>query len=110
MAAHLSASVTLHHTCFTQLRVKTASTAAVACAPGTGRCAATNLVNETQPGFATVDSACCVLQIGVVHTERGELEQALSTYLEALQHSPENPEILTTLGLTFLRQEEFKLV
>jgi hypothetical protein len=31
------------------------------------------------------------------------MEQALSTYLEALEHSPENPDILTTLGLTFLR-------
>jgi hypothetical protein len=46
---------------------------------------------------------CCQLQIGAVHAERGELELALSTYLEALEHSPENPEILTTLGLTFLR-------
>jgi hypothetical protein len=45
----------------------------------------------------------CLPQIGAVHAERGELEQALATYLEALEHSPENPEILTTLGLTFLR-------
>uniref|UniRef100_A0A383V8L7 Uncharacterized protein n=1 Tax=Tetradesmus obliquus TaxID=3088 RepID=A0A383V8L7_TETOB len=53
--------------------------------------------NQIQPHDTTY------MQIGAVHAERGELEQALSTYLEALEHSPENPEILTTLGLTFLR-------
>lgn len=43
------------------------------------------------------------MQIGSLHTEQGQLEQALNTYLEALEHSPENPDILTTLGITFLR-------
>jgi Bardet-Biedl syndrome 4 protein len=43
------------------------------------------------------------LQMGAVYVERGELEKAVNTYLEALQHSPENPDILTTLGITFLR-------
>lgn len=35
--------------------------------------------------------------------EQGDLESALSTYMEALEHSPDNPELLTTLGITFLR-------
>lgn len=35
--------------------------------------------------------------------EQGNLEAALSTYMDALEHSPDNPDILTTLGITFLR-------
>jgi cytochrome c-type biogenesis protein CcmH/NrfG len=35
--------------------------------------------------------------------EQGDLEAALSTYMEALENSPDNPDILTTLGITFLR-------
>lgn len=35
--------------------------------------------------------------------EQGDLEAALSTYMEALENSPDNPELLTTLGITFLR-------
>lgn len=35
--------------------------------------------------------------------DQGDLEAALSTYMEALEHSPDNPDILTTLGITFLR-------
>ena len=38
-----------------------------------------------------------------MYTEQGNVEAALSTYMEALEHSPDNPEILTTLGITFLR-------
>lgn len=44
-----------------------------------------------------------VLQIGAVYLEQGDVEAALSTYMEALEHSPDNPEILTTVGITFLR-------
>lgn len=44
-----------------------------------------------------------VLQIGQVYMDQGNLEAALSTYMEALENSPDNPEILTTLGITFLR-------
>jgi Bardet-Biedl syndrome 4 protein len=43
------------------------------------------------------------MQIGAVYLAQGDLEAALSTYMEALQHSPDNPELLTTLGITFLR-------
>ncbi|PNG99216.1 Bardet-Biedl syndrome 4, partial [Tetrabaena socialis] len=32
--------------------------------------------------------------------------QAINVYMEALEHSPENPEILTTLGLLFLRTND----
>eukprot|EP00775_Hariotina_reticulata_P011878 gene11878-12022_t len=53
--------------------------------------------NAVQPQDTTY------MQIGAVHIERGELEKAVNIYLEALQHSPENPDILTTLGVTFLR-------
>eukprot|EP00878_Enallax_costatus_P021778 GHUV01023071.1.p1 GENE.GHUV01023071.1~~GHUV01023071.1.p1 ORF type:complete len:412 (+),score=86.66 GHUV01023071.1:96-1331(+) len=53
--------------------------------------------NSIQPHDATY------MQIGALHLEQGQVEQALNTYLEALEHSPENPDILTTLGVTFLR-------
>lgn len=43
------------------------------------------------------------VQIGNVYMEQGDLEAALSTYMEALENSPDNPDILTTLGITFLR-------
>lgn len=32
-----------------------------------------------------------------------DYQQAINVYMEALEHSPENPDILTTLGLLFLR-------
>jgi Flp pilus assembly protein TadD len=53
--------------------------------------------NQIQPHDSTY------LQMGAVHAERGDVEAALHTYLEALEHSPDNPELLTTLGVTFLR-------
>lgn len=45
----------------------------------------------------------CTVQIGAVYMEQGDLEAALSTYMEALENSPDNPELLTTLGITYLR-------
>jgi Tfp pilus assembly protein PilF len=47
--------------------------------------------------------AVYALQIGSVYMEQGDLESALSTYMDALEHSPDNPELLTTVGITFLR-------
>lgn len=35
--------------------------------------------------------------------EQGDTEAALSTYMTALEHSPDNPELLTTVGIAFLR-------
>lgn len=43
------------------------------------------------------------LQLGKVHTLQEDFKAAISVYLEALEFSPENPEILTTLGLLYLR-------
>jgi Bardet-Biedl syndrome 4 protein len=43
------------------------------------------------------------LQLGKVHTLREDFKAAISVYLEALEFSPENPELLTTLGLLYLR-------
>ncbi len=38
-----------------------------------------------------------------------DYQQAINVYMEALEHSPENPDILTTLGLLFLRCALFSL-
>jgi Bardet-Biedl syndrome 4 protein len=46
------------------------------------------------------------LQLGKVHTLREDFKAAINVYLEALEFSPENPEILTTLGLLYLRVGE----
>lgn len=43
------------------------------------------------------------LQLGRVHTLQENFKAAISVYLEALEFSPENPEVLTTLGLLYLR-------
>ena len=43
------------------------------------------------------------LQIGKVHTLQEHYEAAIDVYTEALDHSPDNPDILTTVGLLFLR-------
>eukprot|EP00735_Rhodelphis_limneticus_P006966 TRINITY_DN19443_c0_g1::TRINITY_DN19443_c0_g1_i1::g.17063::m.17063 TRINITY_DN19443_c0_g1::TRINITY_DN19443_c0_g1_i1::g.17063 ORF type:complete len:409 (+),score=37.38,sp/Q96RK4/BBS4_HUMAN/53.54/6e-136,TPR_11/PF13414.1/3,TPR_11/PF13414.1/1.1e-12,TPR_11/PF13414.1/1.3e-09,TPR_11/PF13414.1/2.2e-08,TPR_11/PF13414.1/8e-12,TPR_11/PF13414.1/0.00013,TPR_11/PF13414.1/0.05,TPR_2/PF07719.12/1.2e+03,TPR_2/PF07719.12/0.28,TPR_2/PF07719.12/0.00044,TPR_2/PF07719.12/1e-05,TPR_2/PF07719.12/5.6e-05,TPR_2/PF07719.12 len=46
------------------------------------------------------------MQLGKVYTLQENYKQAIDVYLEALEHSPENPEILTTIGLLFLRSGE----
>ncbi|OQR89056.1 sporangia induced Bardet-Biedl syndrome 4 protein, partial [Thraustotheca clavata] len=43
------------------------------------------------------------LQLGKVHTLRDDFKAAINVYLEALEFSPENPELLTTIGLLYLR-------
>ncbi|RHY98015.1 hypothetical protein DYB35_013402, partial [Aphanomyces astaci] len=43
------------------------------------------------------------LQLGKVHTLREDFKAAINVYLEALEFSPENPELLTTVGLLYLR-------
>jgi Bardet-Biedl syndrome 4 protein len=49
------------------------------------------------------------LQLGKLYTLQEQYEQAIETYLEALEFSPENPELLTTVGLMYLRiGENFK--
>ncbi|KXZ53232.1 BBS4 protein [Gonium pectorale] len=46
------------------------------------------------------------LQLGKVYSMMDDYGQAINVYMEALEHSPENPEILTTLGLLFLRTND----
>lgn len=44
------------------------------------------------------------MQLGKVYTLQENYEAAIEVYLEALEFSPENPELLTTLGLLYLRR------
>ena len=46
------------------------------------------------------------MQLGKVYTLQEDYAKATEVYLDALEFSPENPEILTTLGLLYLRQGE----
>eukprot|EP00392_Amoebophrya_sp_AT5.2_P007568 g7583.t1 len=46
------------------------------------------------------------LQLGKVFVLREEYKKAIELYTEALEFSPENPEILTTLGILYLRMGE----
>lgn len=49
------------------------------------------------------------IEMGKIHTATGDIKQAIEVYIEALEFSPENPELLTTLGLLYLRDgENFK--
>lgn len=43
------------------------------------------------------------MQLGKVYTLQENYEAAIEVYLEALEFSPENPDILTTVGLLYLR-------
>lgn len=42
-------------------------------------------------------------QLAKVYGMQDKYEQAVDTYVDALKHSPENPELLTQLGLLYLR-------
>ena len=54
---------------------------------------------------------CTYLQLGKVSTLQEDYKSAIDVYLEALDFSPENPEILTTIGLLYLRLgENFRAV
>ena len=46
------------------------------------------------------------VQLGKVYTLQENYKAAIDVYLEALEFSPENPNILTTLGLLYLRLGE----
>jgi Bardet-Biedl syndrome 4 protein len=46
---------------------------------------------------------CTFLQLGKLLTLQDKFEAAIEVYLEALEFSPENAEILTTIGLLYLR-------
>ncbi len=46
------------------------------------------------------------MQLGKVLTLQEKFKEAIEVYLEALEFSPENPDILTTVGLLYLRLGE----
>ena len=46
------------------------------------------------------------MQLGKVYTLQEDYRTAIDVYLEALEFSPENPELLTTVGLLYLRLGE----
>ena len=46
------------------------------------------------------------MQLGKVYTLQEQYRQAIDVYLEALEFSPESPELLTTVGLLYLRLGE----
>jgi Bardet-Biedl syndrome 4 protein len=46
------------------------------------------------------------MQLGKVFTLQEKYKEAINVYLEALEFSPENPELLTTVGLLYLRLGE----
>uniref|UniRef100_A0A7S2QUY1 Uncharacterized protein n=1 Tax=Chlamydomonas chlamydogama TaxID=225041 RepID=A0A7S2QUY1_9CHLO len=46
------------------------------------------------------------VQLGKIYTLLDNYPEAIKVYMDALEHSPENTEVLTTLGLLFLRQNE----
>ena len=46
------------------------------------------------------------IQLGKVYTLQEDYRTAIEVYLEALEFSPENPELLTTVGLLYLRLGE----
>ncbi|GBG24775.1 Photosystem I assembly protein Ycf3 [Hondaea fermentalgiana] len=49
------------------------------------------------------------VEMGKIYTATGDLKRAIEVYLEALEFSPDNPELLTTVGLLYLRDgENFK--
>jgi len=49
------------------------------------------------------------MQLGRVQQLMGDNEAAIATYTQALEFSPDNPEMLTTLGLAYVRADnEYK--
>mmetsp|Transcript_29413 Transcript_29413/g.79061 ORF Transcript_29413/g.79061 Transcript_29413/m.79061 type:complete len:409 (+) Transcript_29413:107-1333(+) len=46
------------------------------------------------------------MQLGKVYTIQDDFREAVNVYLEALEFSPDNPEMLTTVGLLYLRLGE----
>ena len=56
--------------------------------------------NDIQPHDSTY------IQLGKLFVLQNKYEEAVQIYEEALENSPENPVLLTTLGLLFLRMNE----
>jgi Bardet-Biedl syndrome 4 protein len=49
---------------------------------------------------------CTFMQLGQILSQEEDYKGAIDVYLEALEFSPENPEMLTTIGLLYLRMGE----
>ena len=49
---------------------------------------------------------CTFIELGKVYTAQLNYKAAIEVYLEGLDYSPENPEILTTIGLLYIRAGE----
>jgi Bardet-Biedl syndrome 4 protein len=49
---------------------------------------------------------CTYLQLGKLYTLQEKYTEAVDNYIDALEFSPENAELLTTVGLLFLRMGE----
>ena len=45
-------------------------------------------------------------QLGKLYIQEGNIDEAIAIYLEALNYSPENVELFTTLGLMYLQLED----
>mmetsp|Transcript_7584 Transcript_7584/g.14903 ORF Transcript_7584/g.14903 Transcript_7584/m.14903 type:complete len:419 (+) Transcript_7584:263-1519(+) len=67
-------------------------------------------MEEAQEAFMRANSVqrhdCTFLQLGQIFTQQDDYKSAIDVYLEALEFSPENPELLTTIGLLYLRLSE----
>jgi len=46
------------------------------------------------------------IELGRMHQIKQDYKSAIEVYLEGLEFSPENPEILTTIGLLYIRMGE----
>jgi tetratricopeptide (TPR) repeat protein len=67
-------------------------------------------LDEAQEAFMRANSVqrhdCTFLQLGHFFTQQEDYKSAIDVYLEALEFSPESPELLTTIGLLYLRLGE----
>ena len=41
--------------------------------------------------------------LGKLHIMEGEFQKAISVFTQAVEYFPENPEVLTTLGLLYMQ-------
>jgi len=62
-----------------------------------------NAIEDFQQANAIQRHDATYMQLGKVYTLQENYEAAIEVYLEALEFSPENPDILTTVGLLYLR-------
>ncbi len=57
---------------------------------------------KASPDLTSYLSVLCSLPLQI-YTLLEDMPSAIRVYMEALQHSPENTDVLTTLGLLYLR-------